>query len=159
MCISRTAVLHPASRHLLSEVAILSRMARRTLRRAGIPWDPFEGDYGLSATASPASCRDSTISTVGSHDQAGSSCPTPSTSAGSPPRRAKPCSPSTSLRSSQAPHGYLLLQSLRSHDQWNTIPYTPDDRYRGIHGSRQVVIVNPADLAFSVLPMARRSTW
>lgn len=25
-------------------------------------------------------------------------------------------------------------------------PYTLNDRYRGIHGSRQVVLVNPADL-------------
>jgi anaerobic selenocysteine-containing dehydrogenase len=40
----------------------------------------------------------------------------------------------------------LLLQTLRSHDQWNTIPYTTNDRYRGIHGSRRVVLVNPADL-------------
>jgi len=44
------------------------------------------------------------------------------------------------------PEGHLLLQTLRSHDQWNTIPYTPNDRYRGIHGSRRVVLVNPADL-------------
>ncbi len=39
------------------------------------------------------------------------------------------------------------MQTLRSHDQWNTIPYTLDDRYRGIHGSRHVVLVNPADVA------------
>ncbi len=44
------------------------------------------------------------------------------------------------------PEGHLLLQTLRSHDQWNTIPYTLDDRYRGIHGSRRVVMVNPEDL-------------
>ena len=42
--------------------------------------------------------------------------------------------------------GYLVLQSLRSHDQWNTIPYALNDRYRGIHNARRVVLVNPADL-------------
>jgi anaerobic selenocysteine-containing dehydrogenase len=47
----------------------------------------------------------------------------------------------------KAPAGHLLLQTMRSHDQWNTVPYTLDDRYRGIHGSRHVVLVNPADLS------------
>jgi anaerobic selenocysteine-containing dehydrogenase len=45
-----------------------------------------------------------------------------------------------------APEGHLVLQTVRSHDQWNTIPYATDDRYRGIHDSRQVVFVNPDDL-------------
>lgn len=29
----------------------------------------------------------------------------------------------------------------------DTIPYAMDDRYRGIHGARRVVMVNPADIA------------
>jgi anaerobic selenocysteine-containing dehydrogenase len=47
----------------------------------------------------------------------------------------------------EAPPGHLILQTLRSHDQWNTVPYSADDRYRGIHHSRRVVLVNPDDLA------------
>lgn len=47
----------------------------------------------------------------------------------------------------RAPKGHLILQSLRSHDQWNTIPYAMDDRYRGIQGGRRVVMVNPEDIA------------
>ena len=42
------------------------------------------------------------------------------------------------------PEGRLLLQSLRSHDQYNTTIYGLEDRYRGIHGGRRVVFVNPA---------------
>jgi anaerobic selenocysteine-containing dehydrogenase len=45
-----------------------------------------------------------------------------------------------------APRGHLILQSVRSHDQWNTIPYAMNDRYCGIHGARRVVLVNPTDL-------------
>lgn len=45
------------------------------------------------------------------------------------------------------PEGHLLLQTLRSHDQWNTVPYATNDRYRGIHNARRVVLVHPADLA------------
>ena len=43
--------------------------------------------------------------------------------------------------------GYLLLQTMRSHDQFNTTVYGLDDRYRGITGGRSVVFVNADDLA------------
>jgi molybdopterin-dependent oxidoreductase alpha subunit len=44
------------------------------------------------------------------------------------------------------PAGHLVLQTLRSHDQFNTTVYGLDDRYRGIHGGRRVVFVNVDDL-------------
>jgi anaerobic selenocysteine-containing dehydrogenase len=44
------------------------------------------------------------------------------------------------------PHGRLLLQTLRSHDQYNTTIYGKDDRYRGIHDGRRVVLVNGKDI-------------
>ena len=40
-----------------------------------------------------------------------------------------------------------MLQTLRSHDQYNTTIYGLDDRYRGVKGGRRVVFVNPADIA------------
>ena len=52
---------------------------------------------------------------------------------------------------------------MRSHDQWNTVPYALNDRYRGIHNGRRVVLVNPADI--EALGLADRqmvdlvSTW
>ncbi|HEY5104060.1 MAG TPA: FdhF/YdeP family oxidoreductase [Acidimicrobiales bacterium] len=45
------------------------------------------------------------------------------------------------------PEGYLVLQTVRSHDQFNTTVYGLDDRYRGIKGGRNVVFVNADDLA------------
>ncbi len=39
----------------------------------------------------------------------------------------------------------FTLQSLRSHDQYNTTIYGMDDRYRGIKGERKVVFINPDD--------------
>ncbi|HKU35111.1 MAG TPA: FdhF/YdeP family oxidoreductase, partial [Paenarthrobacter sp.] len=44
------------------------------------------------------------------------------------------------------PPGRLVLQTLRSHDQYNTTIYGKDDRYRGIHGGRRVVLVSQADI-------------
>ncbi|MGW0694970.1 FdhF/YdeP family oxidoreductase [Streptomyces sp. NPDC002738] len=140
--------LKPASKLLLSEVAILSRLARRALDgKADIPWNEFEADYGA--------IRDRISHVVpGLHDfsrrvarPGGIRLPNPvnegvfNTSVG---RALFTCN---AWVMSHAPEGHLLLQSLRSHDQWNTIPYTNNDRYRGIHGSRRVVLVNPQDVS------------
>ncbi|AJT42652.1 FdhF/YdeP family oxidoreductase [Psychromicrobium lacuslunae] len=46
----------------------------------------------------------------------------------------------------QVPEGRLLLQTLRSHDQYNTTIYGKDDRYRGVRGGRRVVFIHQADL-------------
>ena len=44
------------------------------------------------------------------------------------------------------PEGTLILQSLRSHDQWNTTIYGHNDRYRGIKGGRHVLFMNAEDI-------------
>ncbi|MGO4433933.1 FdhF/YdeP family oxidoreductase, partial [Paenarthrobacter sp. RAF9] len=46
----------------------------------------------------------------------------------------------------RVPPGRLVLQTLRSHDQYNTTIYGKDDRYRGIHGGRRVVLINADDI-------------
>ena len=40
-----------------------------------------------------------------------------------------------------------MLQTFRSHDQYNTTVYGMNDRYRGIYGERKVVFMNPKDMA------------
>ncbi len=45
------------------------------------------------------------------------------------------------------PEGRLLLQSMRSHDQFNTTIYGLSDRYRGISGGRRVVFLHADDIA------------
>lgn len=40
----------------------------------------------------------------------------------------------------------LILQTMRSHDQYNTTLYGLDDRYRGVFGLREVVFVNEEDI-------------
>ncbi|MFC7337638.1 FdhF/YdeP family oxidoreductase [Haloferula chungangensis] len=42
--------------------------------------------------------------------------------------------------------GRFILQTLRSHDQFNTTVYGPHDRYRGISNGRRIVFMNPQDL-------------
>ncbi|GHF18027.1 formate dehydrogenase subunit alpha [Streptomyces spiralis] len=139
--------LKPASKLLLSEVAILCRLGRRTLNgKPDIPWDRFEADYGA--------IRDRISRIVpGLHDfnrrvarPGGIQLPNPVNEGVFPTAVGKALFTCNDWEMPHLPDGHLLLQTLRSHDQWNTIPYTPNDRYRGIHGSRRVVLVNPADL-------------
>ena len=47
----------------------------------------------------------------------------------------------------EVPPGHIVLQTLRSHDQFNTTVYGLNDRYRGVHGGRRVVFVSGDDLA------------
>ncbi|MEV8593310.1 FdhF/YdeP family oxidoreductase [Streptomyces sp. NPDC052012] len=139
--------LKPASKLLLSEVAILCRLARRTLgAQPGIPWEAFEADYGA--------IRDRISRIVpGLHDfnrrvarPSGIRLPNPVNEGVFPTPVGKALFTCNDFDMPRVPEGHLLLQTLRSHDQWNTIPYTPNDRYRGIHGSRRVVLVNRADV-------------
>lgn len=51
------------------------------------------------------------------------------------------------LESIECPPGRLILQTVRSHDQFNTTIYSLNDRYRGIKQGRYVVFVHPDDLA------------
>ncbi|MFH4462116.1 FdhF/YdeP family oxidoreductase [Vibrio diabolicus] len=40
----------------------------------------------------------------------------------------------------------LILQTMRSHDQYNTTLYGLNDRYRGVFGMREVLFINEADI-------------
>ncbi len=47
----------------------------------------------------------------------------------------------------QVPPRHLILQTLRSHDQFNTTIYGLSDRYRGIEGGRRVIFMHRDDIA------------
>ena len=64
-----------------------------------------------------------------------------------PPTRQGPLHRQPARGASTCPTGRLLLQTVRSHDQFNTTIYGLDDRYRGIQAGRRVVFVHPDDLA------------
>lgn len=142
--------LEPASPLLLSEVAILSRLALATLRDRDdleIDWGAFEADYGV--------VRDHVSRVVpGFHDYnrritepGGFRLPNPVNEGHFPTETGTARFTVNDGAPPHVPEGHLLLQTLRSHDQWNTVPYTDDDRYRGIHGDRRVVMVHADDLA------------
>ncbi|MEU6577906.1 FdhF/YdeP family oxidoreductase [Streptomyces sp. NPDC046805] len=140
--------LRPASRLLLSEVAILCRLAQRTLDgKVNIPWRDFEADY--------SNIRDRVSRIIpGFFDfnrrvarPGGIKLPNPVNEGVYATATGKAMFTRNEWDMSAAPPGHLVLQSMRSHDQWNTIPYTDNDRYRGIHGRRNIIMINPEDMA------------
>ena len=50
----------------------------------------------------------------------------------------------------------LILQTLRSHDQFNTTVYGLEDRYRGIHNDRDIIMMNEKDMeSRSIKPLMK----
>ncbi|MFB7992984.1 FdhF/YdeP family oxidoreductase [Streptomyces sp. NPDC056002] len=139
--------LPPASPHLLSEVAIVSRMALATIGdKYGIPWHGFEDDYGtvrdrISRVVPGFEDFNERVAVPG-----GFNLPNPANRGVFNTPSGKAVFTQNDFTMPHVPEGHLLLQTLRSHDQWNTVWYAPNDRYRGIHNARRVVMVNPADL-------------
>ncbi|WP_019545678.1 FdhF/YdeP family oxidoreductase [Streptomyces sulphureus] len=141
--------LAPAGEQLLSEPAIVCRLARRVLGESSVvPWESFEEDYGL--------VRDRISRVVPGFDgfnekvarPGGFALPhAPRDERSFPTATGKANFTAASLEYPELPEGRLLLQTIRSHDQYNTTVYGLDDRYRGIKQGRRVVLVNPQDAA------------
>ncbi|GAB2956462.1 FdhF/YdeP family oxidoreductase [Micromonospora polyrhachis] len=141
--------LTPAHPALRSEVAIVCELAERVLGgRVAIPWRAFVGDYDLIrdriAQVVPGFADFNTrVRQPGGFQLPHG--PRDSRTFGTAAGRAM--FTANRLDVLRVPPGRLILQTLRSHDQYNTTVYGLDDRYRGISGGRRVVFVNPADLA------------
>lgn len=139
--------LAPASPHLLSEPAIVARMARAVLGPASAtPWEDFEKDY--------SAIRDRIARVVPGFEDfnakiarpGGFALPhAPRDERRFPTATGKANFTAAPVEYPEVPQGRLLLQTMRSHDQYNTTIYGLDDRYRGIKGGRRVVLVNPQD--------------
>ncbi|WP_106397058.1 FdhF/YdeP family oxidoreductase [Actinocorallia populi] len=140
--------LPPASEHLLSEVSIIARLARLTLADGPeLPWEEFEADYDAVRDRISRVVPGFEDFNARVREPGGFRLPNPVNDHVFNTPQGKAVFTRNAFTMLKAPRGHLILQTLRSHDQWNTVPYTENDRYRGIKGSRRVVMVNPLDLA------------
>src|SRR3954468_18718854 len=140
--------LTPPSEHLRSEVAIVCELATALLGEDHpVPWAQFPGNYDLIRDAIADVVPGCTDYNTWVRQPDGFQLP-------HPPRDSREF-PTTTGKAKFAvyplewvpvPEGRLVLQTLRSHDQYNTTIYGLDDRYRGVKGGRRVVFVNPADI-------------
>jgi formate dehydrogenase major subunit len=141
--------LDPASDQLRSEVDIVCSLALATLGgRHGIPWGVFRGDYHtirqrIARVVPGCAAYDEKVDRPG-----GFTLPDPARDSREfPTESGKAMFTVSPIDVLDVPEGHLLLQTLRSHDQFNTTIYGLDDRYRGVKNGRRVVFVHPDDIA------------
>jgi molybdopterin-dependent oxidoreductase alpha subunit len=141
--------LRPPGEAVRSEVAIVCQLARAVLGPDHrVPWEQFVDDYDRIRDAIAAvvpGCADYNTR-VRAPD--GFQLPHPPRDAREFPTHTGKANFSVEpLQWVPVPPGRLVLQTLRSHDQYNTTIYGLDDRYRGVRGGRRVIFVNPDDIA------------
>ncbi|SDF42206.1 oxidoreductase alpha (molybdopterin) subunit [Massilia sp. PDC64] len=161
----------PASPNLLSEIAIVARMAHATLGSSKVDWLARAANYALirddiekvfddfydynARVAKPGGFH----LRVASRERAWAT----------PSERAQfvvnAIDRDTAIHRARAIYGERLLTMMttRSHDQYNTTVYGLDDRYRGVFGMRRVVFIHRDDLAMLGLKAGDRvditSVW
>ncbi|GEK23586.1 FdhF/YdeP family oxidoreductase [Cellulomonas xylanilytica] len=141
--------LPPVSDLLLSEISIITRLARAVLGDDGpVDWAGFERDYDTVRDAISRVVPGFADFNEQVRRPGGFVLPNgPRDSRTFPTATGKAMLTVNHLIPVECPPGRLILQTIRSHDQFNTTMYSLNDRYRGIRGGRDVVFVNPEDLA------------
>jgi molybdopterin-dependent oxidoreductase alpha subunit len=144
--------LPPASRHLMSDVAIICNLAQATLgSRTTTRWLDFAGDYNL--------IRDGISRVIPGFENFNTRIASEKsfylpnaarkrvfkTSSGKAKLTVCPI-PKHDLKADE-----FLLTTIRSHDQFNSTIYGLNDRYRGVFDGRRVLFLNPEDMQASNL--------
>ena len=153
----------PASVHLKSELAIVAGIAMATLpANPKVRWAEWTGDYGL--------VRDLIAETYHEqfHDMNARMFEPGGFYRGNSAReriwktdsgRAEFTAPEMLSATDVADvDGRYRLVTVRSNDQFNTTIYGYSDRLRGIEGKRDVVLINPDDMARAGLSAGQRIT-
>lgn len=144
---SSRGVLQPSSPHLLSEPAIVARLAQATLgARSRVDWQAMMDNYD--------NIRDAIARVIPGFEDFNRQVRRP---AGfylpNGPREGQFPMPQGRARFTlnapprwNVPADHYVMMTIRSHDQFNTTIYGLDDRYRGIYHERRVVLMNREDM-------------
>ncbi|KQN30904.1 hypothetical protein ASE92_19400 [Pedobacter sp. Leaf41] len=146
---SSKGILNPVSDRLINETQIVCRMAKATLgKRSVVAWDKYHNSYDevrdiiekcipgfenynqrvreKGGFYLPNAARDGKFLTEKYVDKA--------------PFTISP------VPNNQLEDGEYLMATTRTHDQFNTVIYGLEDRYRGIKNERRVIFMNEEDI-------------
>ncbi|KPC50420.1 FdhF/YdeP family oxidoreductase [Amantichitinum ursilacus] len=146
----------PASEQLLSEPAIIARMAAATLPQSQIAWLWMIEDYDrirdkIAEVIDGFEDFNARVHVPGGFYLGNSARDrawvTPEAKARFMTHAVPTDLPIKAIRQQHADKVVFNLMTVRSHDQYNTTIYGLDDRYRGVFGHRRVVFINKNDLA------------
>ena len=151
----------PAAPNLMSEPAIIARLAREILPpNPRVDWDAWAGNYALVRAEIEAIWPDVFRDYEARLDEPGGfDKPLPS--------RERKWETKTGLANFILPDaldatfaghgdGVFRLMTLRSNDQFNTTVYGNNDRFRGVKGARDILFMGPDDMARMSLKVGDR---
>ena len=142
----------PASDTLMSELAIVTGIAKAALAPSlQLKWDAWTGDYGLVRDLIEQTYPDDFRDFNARMFEPGGfyrGNPAHERIWKTPAGKAVFTTPGqlNSVGFQDAPGRYRLI-TMRSNDQFNTTIYGYSDRFRGIEGTRDVLLMNPEDIA------------
>jgi molybdopterin-dependent oxidoreductase alpha subunit len=141
----------PVAENLLSEPKIIAELAKATLKpNPKLDWDAWTADYSRVRDAIertyPEQFKDFNLRMF---EPGGFPRPLPARERKwkTPNGKANFTVPKSAFDPPVEGNGVYELMTLRADGQFNTTIYNEDDRFRGIQGSRDVVFINPADMA------------
>jgi len=144
---SSKGILEPVSSHLLSEPVIVCKLAKAVLgKRSKVNWDKYLSDNDY--------IRDEIEKVIPGFDQynlrvripGGFYLPNPNRQQEFSTQNGKAHFNIAIHEPVKLMKDELLMMTIRSHDQFNTTIYGLNDRYRGIHQERRVILMNQADM-------------
>ncbi|KQP18451.1 FdhF/YdeP family oxidoreductase [Pseudorhodoferax sp. Leaf267] len=147
-------VATPADPNLRSETAIVAAIALASLPpNPRVPWAAWMGDYARVRDAIEATWPE-VFAGFNQRFRTPGGMPKPNAARerrwNTESGKAQFIVPDGLVANPDTPeHGadVLRLMTLRSDDQFNTTIYALDDRFRGVYGTRKVLLLNAADIA------------
>ncbi len=140
--------LKPLSKHLLSETAIVSKIAQATFKQnSKTNWAGFNENYDL--------VRDKIEATIPGFDNFNERVRKPggfylpnNSRVGDfrPTKTGKANFSINKVSEVSVSDNQFTMMTIRTHDQFNTTIYGLDDRYRGIYNERRVILMNVHDI-------------
>ena len=144
--------VEPASPHLLSEVRIVAELAKASLADSRVDWDRWVGDYRLIRDAIERTYpkrfhdfNERMFQPGGFHRPLAARERKWNTETGKA-NFIVPENLSADPDVEQNDPQVLRLFTLRSNGQFNTTIYSHDDRFRGIYGTRRVILMHRDDM-------------
>lgn len=140
--------LQPVSGQLLSEPEIVARLAEKLVGNTPtINWRAMGADYDLIRDAVEKVVPGFDFYASRVREPEGFYLPNAPKERKWPTDTGKANFAADDISTHKVGEGRLLMQTLRSHDQYNTTVYGMDDRYRGIGHARRIVFLNPEDMS------------
>ena len=144
---STHGILEPASEHLQSEPWIVGKLAQAVLKdKSKIDWQAMIEDYDVVRDSIARCVKGCENYNENVKRPGGFYMPNPPRDGIFPTDSGKALFKSSKLEKIILESEQLIMTTIRAHDQFNTAVYELNDRYRGISGSRRVILMNETDI-------------